>query len=227
MRQSSVLHLPLELAFSREVLFAVEVLDAVTMERVSRGITVTAEGLLGKPILNSGDMFVWRQEDFTRLQRLVVDPGVRPFERVELDASEVERPHTRIELPPRIDYPFNTGTTGLRARLIESPVSDPADSQPIADASVRLRWVDEDGDWHDAPTRTRTHATTGDFVSILRLAPGDEPLLDAKGAMSVRLRFSRDGYIDRTSSEFKLQQGRITNPTKEKPLTFVWDEMTS
>ena len=55
--------LPLERAYSRHVLFAVELLDAVTLERVSEGVEVIAEGLHGKPIVNAGGLFVWLEED--------------------------------------------------------------------------------------------------------------------------------------------------------------------
>ena len=35
----------------------------MTLERVSDGVKVTAEGLRGKPIVNYGGLFVWLEED--------------------------------------------------------------------------------------------------------------------------------------------------------------------
>jgi hypothetical protein len=61
-------HLPLERAYSREAMLAVELLDAVTLERVTQGVEVTATGLTGKPIVNYGGLFVWLKEDTTRFR---------------------------------------------------------------------------------------------------------------------------------------------------------------
>lgn len=222
MSSPSGLQITMELAYQRRVLFAIELVDAVTLERVSQGIKVVAKGLQGTPVVNSGGLFVWREEDFGRLQQIEIDPGTRPYERVELAASQVQRPLTTIELPPRADYPFTAGVTGLRGTLVESNVTPP---EPVGDAEVGLLWRDADGDWHDAVTASRTGATSGDFVSILRLAPSEVPDLDANGAVAVHLRVTRDGSNRRTSNEFKLPQGRIADPTPSNPFTFAWDEL--
>jgi hypothetical protein len=47
-------YLPLEQGYLRRSLFAIELLDAVTLSRVSQGVKVVAEGLYGKPTLNAG-----------------------------------------------------------------------------------------------------------------------------------------------------------------------------
>ncbi len=108
----------------RRVLFAIELLDAVTLNRVSQGMKeVKAHGLQGKPIVNTSGLFVWLDEDIEQLQRISIDPGVLPYEETErnrtqlnLDHDSTQRiwPLTSIELPPRVDYPFSTGITGLR-----------------------------------------------------------------------------------------------------------------
>jgi len=98
---------------------------------------------------------------------------------------------------------------------------------PVAGAQVRLRWrQEEDGAWRDSPTLSHTD-DAGDFASFLRLTPGEAPELDPDdGKVIVRLRVSRPGLMDRTSAEFKLAEGRITNPTSDENQTFAWDELT-
>lgn len=44
--------LPPEQAYSREAMLAVELLDPVTLERISHGVKVTAVGLTSTPIAN-------------------------------------------------------------------------------------------------------------------------------------------------------------------------------
>jgi len=217
--------LPVEEAYSRRSSFGIELLDAVTMSRVSYGVKVTAEGLQGRPVVNSGGVFVWLEEDLTPLQRLSIDPGILPYEKVELDRADLTlppnpRPLTTVELSPRVDYTFAPGVTGLRGTLIEQRV---VPSVPVQDGEIRLRWLDDDNvTWHDAPTISHTNST-GDFVSILRFAPTEKPNHD-NGFVTVRLRVRRNGN-ERSSGDFKLLQGRVTDPSTLDPLTFAWDEL--
>jgi hypothetical protein len=226
----------LEQAYRRSVLFAVELLDAVTLSRVTGLATrragmrpgqglIVAQGLQGAPIENSSGFFVWLDEDIGKLQKISIDPGMQPYESIEYPASQVNLPLTTIELSPRADYAFAAGITGLRGRLIEERVIPPQLPEPVRNAETRLRWLDENGDWRDAPTISHTDSKSGDFVSILRLGPTDKPDIDANGAVTTRLRVSRDGANDRISTEFKLLQGRITDPSTLNPLTFAWDEL--
>jgi hypothetical protein len=217
--------LPLEDAYRRRSLFAIELLDAATLERVSQGIKVTAEGLQNKPVVNHGGVFVWMQEDIAPLQKVTIDPGVLPYEKIERVPADLTlppdpRPLTTIELPPRVDYAFAAGVTGLRGTLIEDNVVPPV---PVQNAAVRLSWLDDDDvTWRDAPTISHTNSK-GDFVSILRFAPTEKPNLD-NGAVTVRLRVRRNGN-ERSSADFKLLQGRVTDPSTLDPLTFAWDEL--
>ena len=222
----SPLHLRMELAYHDLVLFAIELLDAVTLERVSQNIKLEARGLKGAPVVNTSGLFVWLQEDFGQLRSISIDPGMRPYERVELAAAQVERPLTTVELPPRIDYPFPTGVTGLRGTLIERRVIPPEQPEPVGNAAIRLRWLDEDGHWQDAPTTSRTAEQRGDFVSILRLASTEKPDIDESGSVTAQLLVTRDGFSDRSSADLKLPAGRITNPSSANPWTFAWDELT-
>jgi hypothetical protein len=119
-----------------------------------------------------------------------------------------------------VDYLFAPGITGLRGTLIEERVDPPV---PVQNAEIRLRWLDNDDiTWRDAPTISHTNST-GDFVSILRLAPTEKPNLD-NGFLTVRLRVRRNGD-ERSSGDFKLLQGRVTDPSTLDPLTFAWDEL--
>jgi hypothetical protein len=206
---------PPEGAYQRNSMFAIELLDAVTLERVSVGVNVVAEGLK-KPIVNASGLFVWLQEDLARLRRISIDPDLLPYERVELTPAELVLPLTRVELGPRASYAFAAGITGIRGSLIEEPPPQPRIVVPGVE--VRLRWLDENSVWRDAPTRSHTDAK-GDFAAIVRLAPNELPLLDADGAMTVRLRVRRDSN-ERGTADLKLAQGRIADA-----LIFAWNEL--
>jgi hypothetical protein len=118
-----------------------------------------------------------------------------------------------------VDYPFGVGITGLRGRLVE----ERGRSQPVQDATLYLRWLDQNGVWQDAPTRSHTTAK-GDFVVILRLTPKEEPQLDAESTLTVRLRVKR-GADERGSADLKILQGRVANPSTLTQFVFVWDEL--
>jgi hypothetical protein len=213
----------------RRVLFAIELIDAVTLQRVSQGMKeVKAHGLQGKPIVNASGYFVWLDEDIEQLQKISINPGVLPYERAERNRAQLnlERdgpqgkwPLTSIELSPRVDYPFSTGITGLRGTLIEERNR----SEPVLDAEVYLRWLDQDGIWRDAPTRSHT-AGGGDFVTMLRFAPSDDPHLDTTGNLTVRLSVRR-GADERASADLNILQGRVAGPSTPNQFVFAWDEL--
>jgi hypothetical protein len=234
----------LEQAYAHDVLFAVELLDAVTLRRVagdvsvtakrlkdepvvnkSQGIQVTAEGLKGKPIVNKSGFFVWLQEDFEQLEKLVINPGRLPYESVELIKAKVQQPLTSIELSPRPDYPFPSGITGLLGTLLEE--RPPRPPLRVANAEMHLEWLDDLGNRQDAPTISHTNEN-GDFVTFLRFAPTEVPQLDTNGALTVRLRARRDGDV-RGSADLKLPAGRIADPSTfpqgKDVLIFAWDEL--
>ena len=217
----------LHVAYERHALFAVELLDAVTLQRVSTGIEVTAEGLRGKPIVNYGGLFVWLGETLEPLQKISVNPVLLPYERIERTKAQLNlppEPHPliTIELPPRVNYPFAVGMTGVRGTLIEDRTTVPA--HPVAGAEISLRWLDDTSVWHDAPTTSHT-TNAGDFVSILRLSAADVPLVDSAGALTVRLRVRRDVLNERHSGDLNVPQGRIADPTTLNALIVAWDEL--
>lgn len=229
MNQPFAVQLPLEEAYSRRVLFGIELLDAVTLSRVSQGVKVVAGGLLGKPIVNTSGLFVWLQEDVTNLGKVSIDPGTLPYEGLELEPAQLNLPPvkpalTTIELQPKVGYSFAFGITGLRGTLIEERVNPPQPSTPVRNAAVRLQWLDVDNNWRIAPTISHTDPKRGDFVSILRLSPIEVPHLE-QGEVTVRLLASRDGGLERRSDNFRLPQGRVTDPSTSNPLIFAWDEL--
>jgi hypothetical protein len=232
--------LPPEQAWQRNVLFAVEVLDAVTLERVSEGLEVEAEGLRGEPVVNTSGLFVWLAEDFAPLRKVTIDPRRLPYERFELPKAQVQLAPAKnvVELRPRADYPFTAGTSGLRGALIETRPAPPSRPTPVAGAEVRLLWLDEDAvTWREAPVPATT-GTAGDFVAVLRFAPAQMPLVDTSGALSVRLLATRGG-VTRTATPLALPLGRVADPSTfphppglppnvpmPNPLIFAWDELT-
>jgi hypothetical protein len=211
-----------ETSRQRNVLFAVELLDAVTLERVNQGITVDAQGLRRKPVSNSGGLFVWikqtPQEDTTALRSLAIDTGELPYQSATLDSSQVQAPQlTTITLAPRVNYPFQAGVTGLRGTLIESNFGA---RRPVLDGSVRLQWIDHTSNWIDSPPVSKTETDKGDFVAILRFLPNAKPDLNADGTIQVRLQADRPTAITRYSAPFNLTPGRLS-----APVPFAWDEL--
>jgi hypothetical protein len=221
------LKLPMEIAYRRRVVLAVELLDAVTLSRVSRGVSVVADGLDGKPVLNASDLFVWVGGDFSQIKQVVVEPGLRPFEREVRLPAQLTRPLTTVELAPRPDYPFATGVTGLRGTLVESRVGPSDEAEPVGGAAIRLSWQDEDDAWQDGRIGTHTDARSGDFVGVLRLLPGEAPAQDALARMTVRVEVKREGFEDRRSEELKVLPGRIAGPPGGAALTLYWNELQS
>ena len=202
-----------EQAYVRDVLVGIELLAAVTLARVSEGVDVVAEGLHGEPIVNGSGLFVWLREDLGRLRKVTIDPGRLPYEKVELEPAQLTLPLTVVELPPRLDYVFSAGVTGLRGLLVEERTR----RVPVGDAEVHLRWLDENGVFRDAPVPSHTDERGG-FVAVARLGPADVPHPDA-GALTVRLR-ARRGIDERGSPDWKLPQGHVA-----ADLSFFWDEL--
>jgi hypothetical protein len=224
---------PPETGYRRNVLFAVEVLDGVTLQRLRDGVTVTASGLTHHPQTNSSGFFVWLKEGPSAPQSISVDPGVLPFEEKQLPAAQVQIPLTSIELSPTCNYPFAAGMTGLCGSLIEQRVTAPDVAQPVNDASVWLLWLADDGvTWNRAPTVSHTNAH-GDFAVMLRFTPTDVPNLDTNGHLTVRLRASRASTgTELGTGNFSLQQGRVADALTyllaggaPPALVFAWNEM--
>ena len=209
---------PLERAYTREGLFAVELVDSVTLERVTHGVQVTARGLTGQAIVNHGGLFVWLQQDTSAFTGLQIDPGVLPFEPLEVPAAQVVRPLHTVQLRPLASYPFVAGLTVIRGALIETLPALNTAATPVPGAKVRLEWLDDDGvTWHAGQASTTTDSTGG-FTLVLRLAPGEDPRLNAQGEMSVRL------YMERSPGNEKFQQLQLPQG-RVRDAIYAWDQL--
>jgi hypothetical protein len=211
-------HLPLERAYTRYAMLAVELLDAVTLERVTQGVTITAKGLMGKPIINHGGLFVWLKEDAGNFEKLLIDPRMLPYQSAEVPVAQVQRPLHVVELSPLANYPFSPGITAIRGSLVLSVPPPGLAPVAIVGAAIRLEWLDDDGvTWHAGATTTATNGS-GDFTTILRLAPADVPRLDSQGQTTVKL-YAKRSTGEEKHKEFQLKQGRVADKT------FAWDQM--
>lgn len=203
-----------ELAYTRKVMFALELIDPVSFELVSEGVAVAATGLAGRPIVNHGGQFVWLAEAATPL-RVLVDPGALRYEAEDLPAPLPPARLLRVLLRPRPGYAVPSGVTAVASSLYEHLQPDPL---PAADADAWLQWRDASGGgaWRDAAPRSHT-ADSGDFLAVLRLDASREPELDAAGRLRLRLVFERAGVM-RTSADLFLPQGRTADLAP-----FAWD----
>jgi len=232
MNRRFAVRVPLDIAYTREAMLGVELLDAVTLERVTKGVEVIAKGIAGKPILNHSGLFVWVKQGATKFNGLTIDPFGAPFEGVELTAAQVNLPFHSVQLHPLPSYPFAPGVTAIRGRLVESDSMPPQVPRvAIPGATIRFEWLDDDGTtWHpwQAP---RVTTKTGDFTAMMRLAHGrrhtgspplppksDEPRLDAAGNLSVRVFASRANGAQKQKT-YPFPQGRVTDKS------FGWDDL--
>lgn len=204
--------------YTRKVLFAAEIVDAATLEPVRSGIQVRASGLRNAPIVNGSGAYVWLEEGASWPRQIVVETEDSPYEPATVTAPSLPQRSVRIELSPRVDYPFGPGITAARGSLVERR-SGPRTA--TAGADIWLRWIDADAPgttWIDGVTRSHTDAH-GDFAVILRLAPDQSPRTDSRGALRVRLQ-ARVRGMTRSSPEFSLRQGRVA----DRLPPFVWNE---
>lgn len=223
------LYLPdAELAYERRVLFAVELLDPVSLALVTRKVTVAAPPLVRRPLLGFSGRFVWLHEGDAWPDRLVVDPGELPYEREERASppppADPERPLdaellARVVLRPTRAYPFPDGVTVVRGRIDEAGVTPP---QRVTDAEVWLQWFDSDsGDWSvDAQSTFVRTRDKGEFAAFLRLAPSAKPQLDGAGQMKVRLRARRGSQPALSAPELLVPPGRAFNQFQ----ALAWDD---
>jgi hypothetical protein len=216
-------HEPLERAWTRKATLAVEVLDAVTLQRMSRGITVEAKGVRSKPVVNHGGLFVWRGDDFAGFDGVTVDPGALPFAGVDLAQADVALPLHTVALQPRVNYAFAPGTTAIRGSLIETVPPPGIDPTPVRNASIRLEWLDDDGTtWHQPPQRFITDVR-GEFAAFIPFVPADLPQLAAGGTLTLKLIANRappGQPANEKSIQFAHPQGRVTDAIH------AWDQLT-
>ena len=222
---------PLEIAYVREAFLAVEVLDGMTLDRVTQGIEVTAQGIPGKPVLNRSGLFVWKKQAGSQLAGLVIEPRTAPFERVALTAAQMNPKFHSVQLHPLASYPFVPGNTAIRGRLVESdpPATPDTPRVPIPGATMTFEWQRlSDLAWMPWQA-SRITAAKGDFTAIVRFTRGpthddgspgkpDEPHLEANGNIIVRVTARRPNGAQKQKID-SFPQGRVTDET------FAWDAL--
>lgn len=221
-----------ETAYARRARLIVELIDPVTLVPVHEGLRVDVSGLLAKPVVSSGGRFVWFHEKDGNPTALRVEAGRLPYLlRGDIAVPPLPppppppaRPVThifmRVELGPSTAYPFVAGVTVLRGNLVRNLADDPR--IPIADAAVKLRWIDDNApgeQWVDALTTSFT-SDKGDFAAMLRLAPEQIARADLQHRMRVRIAATRAGN-KRFSPELQIPFHTIT----DVQASFAWDDL--
>lgn len=207
-----------ELAYRRKVRFAAEVLDALTLERITHGLELRASGMQAPAVVNWGGLFVWLEDGSAAgPQQITVDPGALPYGAATAAAPVAPQRLVQIALAPGRGYRFAPGTTALRLTLIES---DSGPRAPVAGAELWLRWIgpgDGGSSWTDSPVRSRSDQR-GDATVALRFAPADDPGKDAAGKLRVQL-WAQRGTDVASAGELALAPGRVTDSTAP----FAWN----
>ena len=206
--------LPLDPAWSRRVLCAAEIVDAVTLEPVRKDIIVSAQGLAHPPQLNASGQYVWLEEGGAKPLKISVDASKTSYAGAESLPPVPPQKAVRIELMPLFAYAFPQGVTALRGTLLLSRFGAP---KPVAGAELRLQWSGDTG-WADAPIKV-TSNERGDFAAPLRFSPKDRPNVTS-GQLTVRVRVTRSG-VTRTSDPFELPRGQVTPALQP----FIWDDL--
>lgn len=212
---------------NRSALVAVELIDPVTLLLVHEGVTVTAQGLAGRPMVSWSGRFVWLAEGDSWPATFTVDPGNQPYETEMQPAPPrptefLEAPArdrlARITLRPTAAYPFSDGVTAVRGHLRDT--ADPK-SAAVAGAEVWIRWANDAPGGPplvDAPVRARTNQSR-DFAAFVRLPTKARPTVD-NGNLAVRIAVSRDGQVREKAD--KLPDGRL----HDLPDALAWSALT-
>lgn len=197
---------------TRQVLFAVELIDPITQSLVWRDVKVTADGITNKPVINRSGRFVWLLEGNAWPGSITFEPRSTPFEPhtqpakprpADLLKAKANERLMSIVLRPTAAYPFDTGATVVRGRLVEDANADPPAVVP--DATVHLMWQDAlSGTWFPPPPATPPKTgPKGEFAAVLQLQP--PPLTDPDidhGLVKVQVRVTRGAQTLRTPDTF-------------------------
>jgi hypothetical protein len=203
-----------DVAWTRRVLCAAEIVDAVTLEPVLTDIIVQAQGLSRPPQLNASGQYVWLEEGTAKPLKILVDASQTNYADAQSPPPAPPQKGVRIELAPRFAYAFPQGASALRGTLFLSRLGTP---KPVSGAAVWLQWSGDTG-WVDAPIKV-TSNDNGDFAAPLRFSPKDRPSVTS-GELNVRLRVTRSG-VTRTSDPFAMRRGDVTPASSP----FNWDDL--
>ena len=218
----------IEQAFERQAILGLELVDGVTLERVYRGIEIQAKELANEPQVSRSGIFYWLGKRANQvIPDIIIDPGQRPYQRQEIGPIRLNKDGAptllQVELVPRLDYPFPSGTTGVMGRLVMDESANPFVS--VSSAQVTLQ-VLIDGDWKRSRLSGISN-TQGDFVSTLRLKKDtgqsdDDPL---PASFELRLEIQLDSVV-RVSREWNQTLGTLVTPTVSTPQLFAWNSMS-
>ena len=214
MPDSSPTLLRTELAWSRRVVCAAEIVDGVTFEPVRTDIIVRADGLKHGPFINRSGFYVWLEEGDAKPLRISVDASKTQYADADVAAPSSPQKSVRIELVPQFGYGFPAGATALRGTLLLSRFGA---RKPVAGTQVHLQWSGDNG-WADAPTSVTTN-DNGDFAVPLRFGPKDSPSV-TNGRIVARLCATRFS-VTMASDQFQLPRGQVT----PAPMPFFWEDL--
>jgi hypothetical protein len=219
-------------------LVGIELIDPVTLTRVTQGVRVSAQGLANPPVLSYSGCFVWFKEDGDAWpESFSVDVGELPYEQIagtiapparpdDLDNAPVSARLKRVTLSPSVAYPFPDGVLGVRGRLHETA---DAGSLPVAGARIWLRWgsaMDDPSQWIDSPVQGVTTAS-GAFAVCLRPPVSLMPEA-ANGRVTLQLAVVLAGENTRRTKQIETADGAmgIVPDPSDPAAVFALDGMT-
>jgi hypothetical protein len=220
----------------RRVLFAVELVDPVTLEVRYEDLAVEADGLTQPPSINRSGRFVWLREGNRWPGAITVKPDRRlgfaphvaaaPPRPPDLDAATPTQRLVRITLRPTGAYAFEAGVTAVRGRLRED---GGATAPPVEGALVQLAWQDADtGAWFPPPPPPPAPPGPGGFTPSPR-----EPETDVNGQFAAFLRLPRAGNAEPDLEDgllkvrLQLTRGRFMRVTRVTPPDFEFVPSTN
>jgi hypothetical protein len=229
----------------RRVLFAVELIDPITQYLVSQNVTVTPADIAQKPIINRSGRFVWLFEGTAWPGDITVEPDGIPFERhtqpapprpADLNTATPNERLVRVVLRPTAAYPFDTGATVVRGRLVENTTVP--NLVPVAGALVQLAWFDLwTNVWSPAPPQPGEvwpqTSERGEFAALLQLhaPPPADPDLD-RGLLRARVQVTRGAATRATPLNFPFlpgaaDAGRVPEgKVLPSDVTLGWSQLT-
>jgi hypothetical protein len=229
----------------RRVLFAVELIDPITQYAVWEDVKVTPAGITRDPIVNRSGRFVWLFEGTAWPGDITVEPDGIPFERhtqpapprpADLNTATPNERLVRIVLRPTAAYPFDTGATVVRGRLVEdTTVQNPV---PVPGALVQLAWFNLwTNVWSPGPPQPGEvwpqSSTKGEFAALLQLnapPPADPDIV--RRLLAVRVQVTRGAQTRATPNNFpflpsaadagRVPEGRLL----PSDVTLGWSQLT-
>jgi hypothetical protein len=208
MLQRFDVHIPLQKSYQRQLAFSLGVRDAMTQRLITSGLDIWADNGVA-PRMNASGWYIWMkgaEPKPTVIKIKALALGLEDFT-VNVSAATTT---DEVELSPLQSYPFPSGATVYRSRLIDGATS-------VAGAMVQLELRVQQligSIWQASGPVSKTNKD-GEFAAIFRPPPpqiGDE---GAPAKVSVRLRVERRFAGNpqpsrRLGTEFQLPVGITT-----------------